>query len=372
MKENQEIEEIKNHGIKVIKNCNYPNAQDVILPESIKVTHFHNTTLKNSARNKILLNENAIAYVDLKNNILIFDMQSNSIKKIKTGTEHITSIAPWKQKFILSGDTKGTIKIWDITKDEGEECIKTIENFEDPEGTCITFSHITKNLFALLTHKKLYFCDYSTVYLLHLNTINNPAYEECAPMPEKKCYLIESSGEDETICVDTDGRVFLLDVKTPNTRPSLLFQAVRGLTMLKKTPNGKYLCGFSDGDIKIYDPKKTTIPNFSSKKTYAEFLVQNLLVLPNTKSIACIRSKIISFLNQETGDWTHQIDCSPLVGLSIFFSFCIGNKIHFITDKGYLITCECAEGTKGLRYLFKNLKISKEKNNFKDCMVTFK
>jgi hypothetical protein len=184
------------------------------------------------------------------------------------------------------------------------------------------------------------------------------------------CHTIKSIENDKIICFGRGEKGYVFDTKNLTQDPTEISTLHKSLAKIPMLIERYFKTSFNKatgGKNIEYNTKY----HIASKEIFLRYFIQNLFFLPNN-SLACVGDKTITFLNSKTIEWTHQIDIQKFVENFIIFSSCIDNKIILVTDKGYLITCKCTDRRKDLDYLFKNLKISENKKNFKDYMITFK
>jgi len=384
-KNSEKEEVITDHDLKIIKNPNFQNAPDCIIPESIKV--FYTPYLLKSP---LLIDKSTIAFIASMYKIQILDLQTwRILKTIKTNTSPNVIVA-WGKNSIVSGDDEGNIEIFDITKDHGDESIKTMKVSMEPiKG----LSYITKNIFVIynrhIQRNDSIFNDedfegfddaQANIGFLNLKNIDKPQ------LTSIKCslngglfYGIESAENDTCVFWNSDGEMYRLSIKNTNQKIHPFYKTSSGLSALKKLSNEKYIAGFTDGKTKIRN-LKTKKKHKSSGGFFGDAYcpptnhhIIDFLELPNNNGIICITPELIKFLDPGTGEWTHQIDCHNFLSKakdtisSIFYA---ANKIFVIIKYGYVITCTCT--TKDLNYLFQNLNISKDKKPFKDLGFKFK
>jgi hypothetical protein len=371
MQEPAKIEKIKNHSIKVTKNQNYLETSNAIIPKSIKVFRLCKFNPEYNINSGILLSKNTVVFKKEKNNLLILNIKTGATKTIAIETNEqfrVQKLIPWGENSIISIDQKGNIKMCDVTKELEKGCKMVIQHIVGSLDILVTLADIGNSILAVLIQDKFA----KNIHTLKFFNVENS--KKPILIAEKKlytdCHTIKSIGNDQIICFGKGEKGYVFDTKNLTQDPaeiSTLHPSLARIPMrierffktsFNKTTGGKNI-------------EYNTKYHIASKEVFLRYFIQNLFFLPNN-SFACVGDKTITFLNSKTITWTHQIDIQKFVENFIIFSSCIHNKIILITDKGYLITCECAEGTKDLHYLFKNLKISETKKNFKDCMITFK
>jgi len=124
---------------------------DMSKTKCVKTLRGHNASIISI----IQLSDGKLASSCLDCTIGIWDIISGVLTKLLKGHDDaVYSVVELPNKIIISGSRDKTIKFWDLSKVEGSECIKTIQNNEQSYCYCLT--PMTDTFFAAGSDKNIH------------------------------------------------------------------------------------------------------------------------------------------------------------------------------------------------------------------------
>lgn len=327
---------------------NFKNEPNFIDTKSIKILKL---PFLQSVEKSLALEKNIIVTINKNNDILIFDIEKNVlIKTIETGRIKITALAQATENVILTGHKNGSVSLWDITKKDGDECLKIIfdcnptKNNEDYDFSpkILSLTPISQDMFVS--------CSANGIIKVFQWTYTNTKCCINATVVEANGLLgIIAKKNNEILFWNSTGAIKIIDVKNNIHTPLHTYKIAGVITAVKKISETKYLIGYANGSIVELNidgnNKKVFAHNKILEQTYTfEEIVQNgiinILEIPECQIIVSNTSKKIIFTDPKTLQKIGSIDCSNILKKDrdyIVSLLYIEKSIVAITESGFIL-----------------------------------
>jgi WD40 repeat protein len=275
------------------------------------------------------------------------------------------------KKIFASGHFYGNVKIWDITKPDGEECIKT---FKEHSVWIYDLLKISETLIAS--------CDVAGI--INMWDLTKP--ENMAHI--KIFYTIRLTGAKLTytpkgrvIAGSINGEIADSNIKKPEASPAYETWYNGFINSIAYVPKNKIVIGNDNGKIVIMDMKKKGKFVFQSenphiKQKLSGVITHMLTFSPNT-ILSCTNDGVITVWHLDKPyEWLQEIDGFSFLRKNydyiVSFNYEEEEQTLILTTKnGLIITCDFNKNSKDKNYFFKNLKTSIKLQTFKDASIFY-
>lgn len=372
----KEILRIKNHAVTIKKNEKAKEVPDILDEKSIQV--FYIPAMKTVSpsslpwKTTVVLDKRIVAF-GYDEIIKIINITTGFCKKtIPVKDKHITNMVKITKNIFATGHFGGNIRIWDITKSEGEECINILKEH------CIWIHDLLKINNAFIAS-----CDIAGI----INTwdITKPApythIKKIDTIPLEGATLTYDKNET-LIAAGTHGDIAAFSIQKKATIKPLYSMHCNGFINSIAYISGKKIAAGNDfGKIVILDlenKEKRVLQSenriFNNNNNNNNFLgtVTRMFTLSNNTILSCTHDGIITVWHPEkTYDWFQELDAFTLLQKNAdhVASFTYEEETQMLivtTKKGIIITCDCNKISKNNINFFKNLKNSTKTGAHKD------
>jgi len=375
----KEIVRIKNHDITIKKNHKAKNVPDIVDEKSIQVFYIPGMqTLFPSSlpwRTTVVLDKKTIAF-GWDETIKIINIETGMSKKtIPVNDKHITNMVKITKNIFATGHFGGNIRIWDISKPEGEECINIFKEH------CIWIHDLLK-----INDTRIASCDVAGIINM---------WDLTKPEPYSHIKKIDTIPlEGATLAYDQNGTLIAAgthgDIATFSTQeksilqPSYSMHCNGFINSIAYISGKKIATGNDFGKIVIIDlesKEKRVLQseNQALNNNNNVFLgtVTRILTLSDKTVISCTHDGIVAVWHPEkTYGWFQELDAFALLQKNSDYvvSFTYEEETQTLivtTKKGVIITCDCNKISKNSIYFSKNLKTSTKTTAFKEISFFF-